>query len=357
MVCSAKQHLRDRLELLTRLMALALAVLSCSPAVAQLITSAESVSAAPATDTTQSAAELRLLDLSEKELRKSGILLSSSTSQLTQSSEEAIIELQIPEETLPKIETDSDVGFGDWLGYNSTHSDWTWVAAGNDLGMFSMQSYPALALSQQSGITTGLGVHFLSGPSHTDLPPRLFDFELAYQTREIRTNHWMLDLKLGVGAFSDFEGSARKGIRFPGHAVSYYEVDRWLVTVLGVDVLDRDDISLLPVVGAVWRVHDALLLEAVFPKPRVQWQINQNHIIYAGAELGGGTWAVERTDFSDDNATYRDIRLAVGYLRAKRAGESVLEFGYAFDRDLEYRSGRGNYEPDNAWMLRLRAHY
>lgn len=257
--------------------------------------------------------------------------------------------------------TQSVPRFGDWLGYNSTQSDWTWLAAGRDLGMFSIQSYPSIKIGETTSLETGWGVHFLSGPTVTDLPPRLFDLEMALRTRRLLTDHLMLDLKLGVGAFTDFEGSVRKGIRFPSHAVSYYELDSWLISVLGVDVLDRDDISVLPVFGAIWRGNQDLICEFVFPRPKIQYRISENKSFYIAGELGGGTWAIEREggaiSGTNDNATYRDIRITCGVMNWGARDETVLEIGYAMDRALEYRSGIGDYDPRGALILRLRSHW
>ena len=243
--------------------------------------------------------------------------------------------------------------FGDWLGYDSQQSDTTWLA-GSDFGIFSLESYPNLRFDRDSALSIGTGFHFLNGPSSPDMPPRLFDFQTAYQTRRIRSDQFILDLKLSVGAYSDFEGSARDGIRFPGHAVLYNSLSPQLVSVLGVDVLDRDDISLLPVGGLVWRPNDRWVCELVFPKPRVQTCITDAHVAYISGELGGGTWAVERGE-TDDNATYKDLRLLCGLMDL--GGESAFEMGWAFDRSLRFRSGLDNSTFDDAILIRFRAHY
>lgn len=123
---------------------------------------------------------------------------------------------------------------------------------------------------------------------------------------------------------------------------------------LGVEVLDRDDISVLPVGGFVLRPNDRFIFELVFPRPRIQARITPSHTAYVAGELGGGTWAVERGD-GDDNATYRDLRLFVGLMDF--SGDSALELGWAFDRSLEFRSGDGNSTFEDAVILRFRAHY
>ena len=111
-------------------------------------------------------------------------------------------------------------------------------------------------------------------------------------------------------AASDFEGSSRRGIRFPAHAVGYMAIEPNLDFVLGADFLDREDIQWLPVAGLIWRPDPDLRLELVFPYPSIDVQLTRWYRLYIGGGLGGGTWAVERDSEVDDLATYGDLRFA-----------------------------------------------
>ncbi len=269
----------------------------------------------------------------------------------TMTSESDLIHERVSEE----VET--EIAFGDWLGYNSADNDMTWLTGhGDDLGIFSIESFPTLDIGEESALMLGTGIHFVNGPIATDLPPRLFDLHLAYHTRRLHTQNFIYDMKLGVGVFTDFEGSSRKGVRFPGHVVSYYQWHPWLVSVFGLEAFDRDDISVLPVAGLVWRPRRDLVYELVFPRPKVQVKLDSNYAMYLSGELGGDTWAIERSNAVSDNATYRDLRVVLGVMDFDD-GDSALEIGWAFDRQLEYRSGQGNYQPEDAFLVRFRAHY
>lgn len=253
------------------------------------------------------------------------------------------------------------VRFGTWVGYNPTCSSTTWVAGG-DFGITSLESFPTLDVDGEDDLddatlSFGTGFHFLSGPTPSDLPPRLFDFSMAFHARKPISDVTTLDLKLGVGAFSDFESSARKGVRFPGHVVTHTVLSSESALVFGLDILDRDDISLLPVAGFNLRMTDDVFVEAVFPRPKLHVQVSDKSTMYLGAELGGGTWAIERDDRSRDNATYRDIRVTWGLSTISENSESLLEVGWAFDRQLEYRSHVGNVDFDGAFVLRHLTRY
>jgi hypothetical protein len=247
------------------------------------------------------------------------------------------------------------------FGYNVRRSKSDWIPGGGDhFGMFTMESLPSLPQGNTWGLVSGMGFHFLGGPVRTDMPPRLFDFQIGAQVRRPYSDDFRYDVKFCVGAFSDFEGSARQGIRYPGHAVGYY---RWLPgceLAFGIDYLDRDDIMMLPVVGLILTPRDDLRLELVFPRPSIEWRISPKSSVYVMGELGGGIWAIERVPAAvDDVATYRDLKLLFGFSSRDDDDGSVggIEIGYVFGRELSYRSGIGNYSLGDAILIRSTTRY
>jgi hypothetical protein len=245
------------------------------------------------------------------------------------------------------------------FGYNLRSSSTSWLlGGGNQLGMFSLESLPTLQPGEQTGIVTGIGLHWLSGPVQTDLPPRLFDFQIGLQRRKWLTASLGYDIAARIGAFSDFEASAREGIRYPSHAVGYYRASPGLDFVLGVDYLSRDDVKVLPVAGLIMKPRDNVRLELVFPRPCVEWQINSANSVYLAGELGGGTWAIERAPPSSDVVTYRDYRLLLGLSTlGNESSQSAIEFGYVFGRRLSYRSGSGDYSPIDTLVVQITQRY
>jgi hypothetical protein len=246
------------------------------------------------------------------------------------------------------------------FGYNRVRSATTWLPGHDDrFGWFSYESFGGARLDGWPSLVTGFGVHFLDGPVRTDMPPRLFDFSIGVADRRLIQPNIGYDIVFRAGAFSDFEGSAEDGVRYPSHGVMFFRMSPSLEMVLGVDYLDRDDINLLPVAGTIWSPADWLRVEAVFPRPRLAARImDTKSWIFVGGELGGGTWAVERVGLVNDNATYRDLRLILGWeVVDEESLSSSLEIGYVFDRELSYRSAAGDYEPADGFMTRLTARY
>jgi hypothetical protein len=271
------------------------------------------------------------------------------------------IPLNVADEPLGTELTENDLqAMRPWIfGYNVLESNTSWLVGGGDnFGMFSLESLPMLPQDKTWGVVTGVGIHWLGGQVRTDLPPRLFDFQIGLHRREWTSDTFGYDVAARVGVFSDFEGSARQGIRYPGHAVGYY---RWTPAcdfVFGIDYLSRDDIKLLPVAGLILTPRDDLRLELVFPRPRVEVRISELSSIYLAGELGGGTWDIERPTLPDDVVTYRDLRLLFGISsRQEDGGEEGLEIGYVFDRNLSYRSSIGDFSPGSTILLRATKRY
>lgn len=241
------------------------------------------------------------------------------------------------------------------FGYNLRSSSTSWLlGGGNQFGIFTLESLPTLKPGEQTGVVTGIGLHWLSGPVQTDLPPRLFDFQIGWQRRKWLTESLGYDVAFRVGAFSDFEGSAREGIRFPSHGVGFLRLNPACDLVFGVDYVSRDDIKLLPVIGLVLKPRDDLRIDLVFPRPCLEWQYSAKSSLYLAGELGGGSWAIERMPAANDVVTYRDYRLLLGLSsRDDEGGQSAIEFGYIFGRDISYRSGQGDYSPIDTLVIQL----
>ncbi|MBL8817472.1 MAG: hypothetical protein JNL58_15710 [Planctomyces sp.] len=244
-----------------------------------------------------------------------------------------------------------------YRNYRSTVSGWTWLpGSGQEFGWLSWQGSPYLKRGSIGGITTAFNFHMLGGPISVPIPPRLFDFVLGYQHRGEISDELSFDLATSVGVFSDFEGSARDGVRFPSHAVGMLHLDHSRDVIFGVDYLDRDDIAILPVIGMSF--HDfsisELRLDLVFPRPRIDYLLSESSRVYLAGYLDGGTWDIEMPDGAGNVMTYRDYRLVLGFETDDGSGSSsIWEFGYVFDRELELRSSYPDTQLKDAFMLRI----
>jgi hypothetical protein len=227
---------------------------------------------------------------------------------------------------------------------------------GEQFGWLDFENTPYISRSNGSGITIGTGLHLLSGPNSVPLPPRLWDFVLGYQNRSTIGDRFSYDLASSIGVYSDFEDSAREGVRPLGHAVgSWHRSDLW-DWVLGVDYLNRDDFKILPVMGCSWHNPSSSnwRLDLVFPRPRIGYSLSSSRRIYLCGLLGGGTWDIEMPRDTNDVMTYRDYRILFGHERLTPAGNTAAtEIGIVFNRQLDMRHSLQQVEFDDAFIIRF----
>lgn len=227
---------------------------------------------------------------------------------------------------------------------------------GDQFGWLSFASSNYLKNNEKYGPTANFNIHLLSGPNSVPLPPRLYDFELGFQSRRSFSDLFSYDCSAMVGVYSDFEDSARDGVRFPSHAVGMFHPGPRADWVFGVDYLGRDDIKILPVFGLCW--HDparpSLRYEMIFPRPRVDLTLSKKARLYGAGLLGGGTWDIEFPNNGNDVMTYRDYRIVMGIEQADSKGHlSAWEMGWVFGRTLEFRSRTNERDFDDAFVLRF----
>jgi hypothetical protein len=100
------------------------------------------------------------------------------------------------------------------------------------------------------------------------------------------------------------------------------------------------EIPVLPVGGLIWNVSDKLSIRAIFPQPKITYDLSKTlEFFIGGEEIGGGY----RTGSSKDHRTnkavldYSDLHAGGGFSYAPKKGVSFeLSAGWSFRRDLDY---------------------
>lgn len=219
----------------------------------------------------------------------------------------------------------------------------------NDVATSASFAFPFFSNPAPLLITPGFTFHFWQGPGSgdypgtppPDLPPRAYDAYLEASWKPVVTPWLTGDLAASFGVYSDFTDLISQSYRARGRGVAYIQVLPAWQGVIGVWYLNRNDIKLLPVMGAVWTPGPNFKVEAVFPYPKATMRLtrygNTDWFVYVRAEYGGGAWTVERENGDINPVDYNDYRAALGlefvsFTRLKGA----LEVGYAWNREILY---------------------
>lgn len=246
--------------------------------------------------------------------------------------------------------------------YRSEESIFSWLpATGDNLGWLSIESGPYLATPAEEsnearqGLTSAINIHWLNGPNDIDLPARVYDFVLGFQKQQSLGARFSYDVAGSIGVYSDFEDSAREGVRFVSHAVGMMHLSDRFDFVFGVDYLDRNDLAILPVIGFSFRPVRApsLKIDAIFPRPEIAWAADDSYQLYVRGLMGGGSWDIEFPDESNDVVTYRDYQILFGIKQHKDDEVKRWEIGYVFQRQMEFASRADQREFDDAFIIRF----
>ena len=276
-----------------------------------------------------------------------------------------------------KEDSDEIVKPVEWPGrWNESSMDWVLRNGSGGIGFFSLTgdtpSWEFDPDSRKEGleIDFGTGIHLVDGPGHagSDLPPRLFD--IFWNARfKAETDYGLgIDANFKMGLFTDFEDSVREGWRFPGRLLAYadlwnsnHEVGRF---VAGFEYLDLEQTEILPAGGVIFQPNPDTQIDLYFPRPQIRFRVDQEESgdqwLYFRGEYHGSAWAIERTAGNADLVSLTEYRATIGLESIpsdKEESSSFLEIGFLFNRDLEYRSGVGNFQPDDTIVIRLGSRY
>lgn len=128
----------------------------------------------------------------------------------------------------------------------------------------------------------------------------------------------------------------------------------------GVGVNVNSKYPVLPGIGARWKVAPKVVLNAVLPAPRIEYEFSKSTTLYAGAELNGGNFRVDE-HFGDNHpdprhnernlnhalVTFSEVRAGVG-LTQRFTGSLTLsvEGGCQPFREFDFYRADARYHSD-----------
>jgi hypothetical protein len=249
----------------------------------------------------------------------------------------------------PDRPRDARNGFFQGVGVQAT-----WLAGGSgpsQVGMADVEldSVFALPLPKKTWplvLMPTFDVFLMDVPRAIDLPPRLYDAYVELSWLPKLSAEWRLNLTVDPGVYSDFKERTSKGIRVPVDAAAIYTWSPATKIVFGAAYLDRrTGADVIPIGGILWKPRDDLDFELVFPKPKIAWRVDPDgnpdddiqHWLYLAGEFGSEAWEVRRSSGLDEQVSYTDYRLLLGFERTAFGGPKLrAELGYVFGRQLRY---------------------
>ncbi len=234
----------------------------------------------------------------------------------------------------------------------------------NDIEVATTMTFPNFLQSRQPlRMSPNFIFHYWDGPDSIvhpgyDLPARAYSTSLAFDHMTNPANQSGLESNFTVGFYSDFKNTSSDAIRLTGRILGWQRLNQYTVGKLGVEYFDRINVKLLPVVGVYMTPNADMKFDLTFPRSKLSHRVpnfaDNEAWVYIGGEYGGGSWAIERADSSEDQADINDVRafLGVEWMGARRV-TGFFEFGYVFQREIVYRSDPMNsLELQDTLMIR-----
>ncbi len=212
-------------------------------------------------------------------------------------------------------------------------------------------------------ITPRAGMHLFDGPNFIDVPSSVNDYELSFATFKTINERWSFRGSVSVGLYGDEDSlDDSDALRMSGFAAAVWKASEEWQWLFGVAYLNRDNLAAIPVAGFI-RDCGNVRYELMMPRPRIVWSLPQDEAgseraIYVAGDLGGGAWAVQRTDGTTDTLNLSSWGVGIGYETkagpgALLAGKRRYELGYVFGRSIEYASTGEDLALDDSLVARV----
>ncbi len=248
------------------------------------------------------------------------------------------------------------------------HSEWQ--AEVDDVGLsshgasISVPSYPFFG-PPPPFVNLGFTYTGVDAPDRFDLPTDLYESQIGFAWMRKINDRWMTRTMAGASFGTDGNNTSGDAWQFRGGLFAIYRRRPELTWTFGAMALGRNDLPVVPAAGVIYQPTKDVRFDLIMPRPKIAFLLVDNgprqQWGYLGAGLNGSTWGVERADGIDDQLTYGDVRLTLGwestptpepgmpFTRGRKLG---FEAGYVFSRDFEFEQANTKIKLDDTFMLR-----
>ena len=268
--------------------------------------------------------------------------------------------------------------------YQGVRGSWAFIFgnnSGRQLGVNELDTSATFALpfffNSQANLnraplllTPGFGLQLWNGPDTTannefiELPPNTYDTFLDTAWNPQFTPLFGAELGVRVGIFTNWDELTLDSWRVMGRAIGTLNLTPQWQAKVGVIYLDRNQVKLLPAVGATWVPNPNARYDIFFPAPKAAWRFSQwrNRSVwgFVAAEYGGGAWTFRPSgnarNIGVTRFDYNDIRISLGTELVPITPQGLagsFEVGYVFARNIYIVDQARNLPLNDSLMLRL----
>ena len=261
-----------------------------------------------------------------------------------------------------EIEAESGYVFGAKTGHGSTRSN------GNVTEINSHVKYVVTPVVNQN-LDLRLGVNwdrFSFGTSkmtpNPGVPDTLQSDEFILGADYKLNDKWLLRLEAAPGLIGTLDSITFDDVNMPVTLGASYIVNADLQWVFGIIADPRGEYPILPGVGVRWKFADRWTLNAIPPKPRIEYELTDAVTLFAGGSIYTGTYRtarnqgteVGRSSLNNALVNYTEGRIGAG------ASWKILpnltldgEAGEMVYRDFHYYRAKADFKSSPAPYINI----
>lgn len=189
-------------------------------------------------------------------------------------------------------------------------------------------------------------------PSSAVLPNTLQSFSLIAGIDLQLFDSWLVRIEAQPGFYSASNDITARSFNIPFVIGGSYLVNPDLQWVVGASVDVNRSFPVFPAIGLRWKFSEKWTLNAILPRPRLEYEWSNALTLYAGGDLRGGTYRAD-TQFGGshgigklDNAIveYEEIRAGAGAKwKISNAWTAEIETGYMPYRQFDFHRADSHF--------------
>lgn len=198
---------------------------------------------------------------------------------------------------------------------------------------------------------------WLDASEAAPLPESAQALALRLSGQWVPAERWSVQADVRPGVYSDWEDLSGRDFNAPALIAGSYQINSNLVVLAGVNINLWSQLATIGGPGVWWKFADAWTLNLVLPKPTLEYAPVRPLKLFVGGEIRGGAYRVGedfgrqhgRPGLDGDKFAYRELRAGGGVeYRLGPHWRLILEGGYAFDREFEFREADWAFRAEGA---------
>ena len=145
---------------------------------------------------------------------------------------------------------------------------------------------------------------------------------------------WLVRLETQPGFYGDFQQADVNGFNIPFILGGVYLVNSDLQWVAGVSMNSTRNIPVLPAAGVRWKFSKDWVMNAVMPRPRMEYSLTPSTLLYGGGDFKLGTYRMD-SSFGNDHGNPHLNNVLLDYTEIRIGGGAEIKINASTRIDLE----------------------